>query len=247
MSEGIDLHQPPLLFQKTRDLTYAQRVNREMYRRFMKLTKVYLMDRGIKDELYGENLQKTFNQGTSEPSYEIEMCFPDLPVWNPELTKHGINEKRDFAAYAFAEAFREAGVQAPYIGDHIEIEGERYKVMDTDPVDYFGNTQVGLTLRFVLVRVQAESIKAKPRTEQPGDIYPQSGLRAAMERSGSVSPQPAQNEQVTPPARGPSPVWPGTAAAAAPGRTLPVPPVPDDGAQLGAHDLGEDELGDDGE
>ena len=144
-------------------------------------------------------------------------------------------------------SIREAGVQAPYIGDHIEIEGERYKVMDTDPVDYFGNTQVGLTLRFVLVRVQAESIKAKPRTEQPGDIYPQSGLRAAMERSGSVSPQPAQNEQVTPPARGPSPVWPGTAAAAAPGRTLPVPPVPDDGAQLGAHDLGEDELGDDGE
>lgn len=162
------------LFQSDRDLAFWKRINREVYKKFLKKVEVYLYDRQMKDPLYGEALDLSFNEATSKPSYEVEAFFEELPEWKLKLMKHGLDEARPIKAYFFIDSFAELGVAPPRVGDRLRVEGELYKVMQDNPKDYFGNTQKVLTHSVDLQRVRPESIKARPRPAEADDIYPAS-------------------------------------------------------------------------
>lgn len=164
-----------MLFQGSADLAFAKRVNREAYKAFMKSADVYLYREGLKDPLYGEATDKSFEQD-SRPSYSVECYLAELPEWKAKLTKHGLDEERPLKAHFFADAFSERGVQPPSVGDHVVVEGERYKVMQTNPRDYFGNTQVAMTYSVDLQRVRPESSPVRPRSSSEDELYPKSQL-----------------------------------------------------------------------
>lgn len=165
------------------DLTYWKRINRELYARFMKIVDVYIYDKQTGDQLYGENLDKTFGnmKPTNIPTYQIAAYFPELPEWKAKLTKFGLDEKRNFKAFFFYDSFAEAGVVRPSIGDHIVVEQECYKIVQDNPRDYFFNSQIPMTFEVELIRVRPESITTKPRTVQEDAIYPVSQLRRGGE------------------------------------------------------------------
>lgn len=173
------------LFQSDRDLAYWKRVNRELYKKFMKPVEVYLYDRQMKDSLYGEAVDKSFDEGSSTPSYVMEAYFEELPEWKAKLMKHGVDEVRPLKAYFFADSFAELGVRPPGIGDHLKVEGVRFKVMQDNPKDYFFNTQKAITYSVDLERVRPESIVARPRVAEADDIYPASQLEGDFQKKNS--------------------------------------------------------------
>jgi hypothetical protein len=171
-----------MLFQGANDLAYMKRINRELYKKFMMPTDVYLYDHNQKDPLYGESTDKTWNQATSKPSYTVEAYFPELTDWKAKLTKHGLDEKRPLKGYFFVDSFPELGVEPPRVGDRISIEGELYKVMQDNPKDYFFNTQIPLTHSVDLQRVRPESITVRPRQALESDLYPESTLKGDFQK-----------------------------------------------------------------
>lgn len=204
------------LFQGAADLRYWQRVNRELFARFMFPVDVYLYDQGMKDPLYGENLDLTFERATSEPSYSIDAYFAELPDWRSKLTKHGLDEERPLTVHFFALAFEELAaklgreIRPPGVGDRIFVQGELYKGMKENPKDYFLNTRTAMTYSLTLQRVRRESL-TPGRIAKEDDLYPTSQLGLA----GTPDPGPG-----------------------APG-SVPSPP----GNDLGGFDLGGSDLG----
>jgi hypothetical protein len=174
------------LFQSDRDLAFWKSINREVYKKFMRKIEIFLYDRNLKDPLYGEALDKSFNAGSSQPSYEIEGYFVELPEWKAKLTKHGLDEARPLKCHFFIDSFQELGVTPPRIGDRLRVEGELYKVMQENPTDYFGNTQKVMTYSVDLQRVRPESIKAKPRVSEAQDMYPESQLKGDFQDAPPV-------------------------------------------------------------
>lgn len=168
------------LFQGPNDLAFWRRINRELYKNFMALVAIYIYDRNTGDRLYGENLDKTFGNFSpqAEPTYYVEGYFPELPEWEAKGTKFGLDEKRGFKGYFFYDSFKELTPpqQPPKTGDHLVVQGERYKVMQFNPGDYFVNTQIPLTFSVTLERVRPESITTKPREETEDQMYPVSRL-----------------------------------------------------------------------
>lgn len=173
------------LFQSERDLNFWKRINREVYKKFLRKVEVFLYDRNLKDSLYGEATDLSFNSGSSSPSYEVEAFFEELPDWKAKLTKHGLDESRPIKAHFFADAFSELGVNPPRIGDRIRVQGEFYKVMQDNPRDYFGNTQKTLTYSVDLERIRPESIPIRPRPAEADDLYPVSPLAGDFTKKSS--------------------------------------------------------------
>jgi hypothetical protein len=161
------------------DLSYWKRINRELYRRFMRQVDVYIYDKNTGDKLYGENMDKSFGNfsPSDKPTYSIEAYFPELPEWKAKLKKFGLDESRFFKAFFFYDSFTEAGVTRPTIGDHIVVEGERYKIIQDNPRDYFLNSQIPMTFQVDLMRIRPTSITTKPRTAQEDDLYPATQLK----------------------------------------------------------------------
>lgn len=172
-----------MLFQGPRDLAFARRINREVYKAFMKPADVYLYRRGVKDEVYLEATDQSFEKD-SKPSYTTECYLAELPEWKAKLMKHGLDEARPLKAHFFAGTFEELNVRAPGIGDHIVVEGERYTVMQVNPRDYFGNTQQAMTYSVDLQRYRPESVTLRPRPALEDDLYPQSELVGDQQAEG---------------------------------------------------------------
>lgn len=171
-----------LLFQGSRDLDYWKATNRERYKKLVKPTDVYLYDRvADADQLNGENMDQTFHGFTRTPSYTIEAYFKELGDWEAKLTKFGVDERRPLKGYFFIDSFTEKGVQPPRIGDHIVVQGERYKVMQNNFADYFGNTQEPMTYVVELQRTRPDVGDTTPRTQTEDEVYPQSQLAQAFQ------------------------------------------------------------------
>jgi len=165
------------------DLSYWKRINREYYSRFFRMVDVYIYDRGLKDPLYGEALDKTYGEFSPDgvPTYQVEAYFPELPEWNAILTKFGLDSKRELKAYFFAHTFEENKLTPPHVGDHLVVQGYPFKVIQDNIGDYFGNSQIPMSYYIVLQPVRPESIQVRPRTAEEDDIYPESDLRKGVQ------------------------------------------------------------------
>lgn len=171
------------LFQSDRDLAFMKRVAREVFRKFVFPVDVYLYDRlpgAEAGDIYGEDYDKSFTKGDSAPSYSIEAYFAELPDWKSKLTKHGLDEERPVRGHFLMEDFSTLGVRPPKVGDHVGLQGERYKVVQDNPTDYFLNTRQVVTYSVDLVRVRPESTKTRPREYATEDNYASSLLAGGV-------------------------------------------------------------------
>jgi hypothetical protein len=119
------------------------------------------------DDIYGEDFKKSF---PLTEAFETACLIAALPSKKQGLTKEGIDETRELIA-AFNKALLESqGKKLPDIGWHILIERERYKILSTNPTDYFANFDSTFTHTVNIMRYQPRS--ASPHSSTIYETYP---------------------------------------------------------------------------
>lgn len=158
-----------MLFQTQQDIDFMKRINQEMYETFMKSQDVFVYDKQLVDDLYMEDHNKTFTLSALEGAQarQIKAFFPELSDWNLEATKFGLNETRTFFCFIFADT-----PHPPEIGDVLKVQAEFYRVQKKAIGDYFGNTEVPMTIKLTLVKELVSSIPTSVRVEKEEEVYP---------------------------------------------------------------------------
>lgn len=139
------------LFPSTRDVDFWKKKNIEVYSAFFQPVKLYKYRAQEYDNIYNEDYNKVF-----DGPYEIPGYLAKLPTGNLEQTRFGLDESRDMRICFSLDLLQVKNLPTPEIGDHLEIQGDRYKIMQTNPIDYRSNLQIPLTHVCDLSRVRPE-------------------------------------------------------------------------------------------
>ena len=132
------------------DVAFFSQINKEVYKLFFFPVKV-LKIRKQTVNIYGEDPNKQF-----DPPYEIEAYIPNLPEWQKEPTKFGLESTRNLRIFFSKDLLKEKAVSPPDMGDHVIIQDDTYKIVNTNPVDYGSNIQIPLSHVCELKRVYFE-------------------------------------------------------------------------------------------
>ncbi len=133
------------------DVSYFQNVGMEVYKLFMIPLKIFRIREQEYNSTYAEDANKQFYE-----AYEIEGYIVDLPSFQNSMTKFGIDETRELKVYFSIKLIQERGVIPPILGDHIEIQGIDYKVVQANAVEYGSNLQIPLSYVVDIKRVRSE-------------------------------------------------------------------------------------------
>ena len=134
------------------DIAFFQRKNMEFYKNLFFPVKVYKLKKQEFNTVYGEDVNKQF-----EEPYEIPVYIPDLQKdWDNVMTKFGMDEVRSLQVFFSQDLLKREGKDFPDIGDQIEIQNDMFLITQTIPVDYGSNLQVPLSHVCTLKRVRYE-------------------------------------------------------------------------------------------
>lgn len=133
------------------DVSYFQNVGMEVYQLFMIPLKIFRIREQEYNTTYNEDANKQFYE-----AYEIEGYIVDLPSFQNSMTRFGIDETRDLKVYFSIKLIQERNVIPPVLGDHIEIQGIDYKVVQANSVEYGSNLQIPLSYVVDIKRVRSE-------------------------------------------------------------------------------------------
>jgi hypothetical protein len=134
-----------------KDVEFFRKKNMEFYKLFMFPVKVYKLKKTEHNHIYNEDANKKF-----EDPYEIEAYIPDLPKWQNEMTKFGMDEIRNLRAYFSIDLLKQEGREFPHAGDQLVIQEDTYLVTQSNPIDYGSNIQIPLSHVIELKRLRYE-------------------------------------------------------------------------------------------
>lgn len=139
-----------------RDLAFFQAKQIEIYKNYFAEVTVYKLTPQTFNSLYGEDSSKRYNE-----SYKTNAYIPDLPGWKENLTKFGFDETRDLLIYFSLDLLKvtQTEERIPDIGDRVEIQGDMYTVVQTNPLDFGTNLQLPLSHQCKLERYRPETPK----------------------------------------------------------------------------------------
>lgn len=136
------------------DVNFFREINKQVSRLFFFPITVMKLRKDDRDEFYGEDLTKQFD----EP-YTIEGYIPDLPKWHLKQGKFGADENRNLRVFFSRDLIAENKREFPDIGDRMAIQGDLYQVMQVNPTDFGSNLQLPLTHVCEIIRVRPEKIE----------------------------------------------------------------------------------------
>lgn len=123
-----------------KDVAWFQAKNKEIYKLFFFPIQVFKVKIGPFNTVYGEDANKQF-----EEPYSVEAYIPDLPQWQNEMSKFGMDETRALKIYFSLDLMKEKNLPLPQAGDQIMVQEDTYLVTQTNPIDFGSNIQVPMS------------------------------------------------------------------------------------------------------
>jgi hypothetical protein len=163
---------PAPVFPAASDAASLALFGEEMYSKAMRLVKVFPYTSNVhdfSDDIYGEDMAKTFPAGLA---YETNAIVEVLPEWQARLTKQGVDEDRPLRVVFCKALVLGAGKPLPDIGFHVQIEGELYKVMQANSVNYFSNADVTFEWSCLVQRRRPSSVSPLTSNQDREQEYP---------------------------------------------------------------------------
>lgn len=143
---------PILLNQQ--DIDFFRYINTDVYKLFFMPVKVYRRIPAEFDRVYNEDQ----NVNYAAP-FEIEAYLPNLQGWKNTATRFGLDEQRKLIIYFSIDLFQERKIELPVIGDYVEVQYDMYKIMQTNPEDFYSNLQIPMSHICELSRVRPLRLK----------------------------------------------------------------------------------------
>lgn len=135
-----------------KDTQFFQNKNSEYYKLFFISVEVWKMSPQQINSTYGEDANKNFTL-----AYSIEAYIPSLEEYKNDATKFGLDENRTLRIFFGQDLLNKSGLEFPKIGDHVVIQGLHHKIVQTNPVDFEGNSQIPLSHVCDLIRIKFEN------------------------------------------------------------------------------------------
>ena len=127
-------------FITAKDVAFFQSKNKEIYKLFFFPVQVFKLKKTQVNTVYNEDANKQF-----ELPYSVEAYIPDLPKWQNEMTKFGMDEIRPLRIYFSLDLMAAEGRELPQAGDQITVQEDTYLVTQTNPIDYGSNIQIPMS------------------------------------------------------------------------------------------------------
>jgi hypothetical protein len=138
-------------FITSKDVQWFSEKNKEIYKLFFFPVQVFKIKLGPFNTVYGEDANKQF-----EEPFLAEAYIPDLPKWQNETTKFGMDETRTLKIYFSLDLMKEKRLPLPQAGDQIKVQDDTYLVTQTNPIDFGSNLQVPMSHICELKRIHFE-------------------------------------------------------------------------------------------
>lgn len=143
----------PVFFLPTKDLQFLRDITFEAGTLFLREIEVGIINRDTTavDTLYGEAKNIEFQ------TYKIRALVEIMPK-KAKLIKFGLDEDRDLLVYVDVGTLQKSGEIQPQIGDYLLIEGERYKILETQALDYYAHQEQNFSFGYACNRYRERSI-----------------------------------------------------------------------------------------